>query len=363
MPQECRGPGKTRTVDLHAGDPNSELAVVSIDTTPGPASQMYEATLNHFGYEHYLLGSTKEKPQPPSNGVFRLAFWHYRYQRYLETVQQIAKTNPRKIIILSDANDVLFAAPPAELIQKFKQTGKEIILTGHMSCCNVRLYEYVREEAKSLHFEESDLFSTDPKIKDSIGLLQFLLAVQGRKYGDSDGPLYLWTPAAQREMKLIKAIPMVTKYRYVNAGGVMGYANSLAKAMTELNMQPFDDDEEQWTLWYAGANGGYHSQRALLDYQRDMFALVDDFVEGETDKLRVLFDDQPELPTGKFFNFTLDAQKNRWKTEFGTYPVIFHCAGCNVSSEKMRIFHERILRVMDAQSFLSPALFQYVGKC
>lgn len=365
-PQRCRGDGTLRKTDKHVGS-HPELVVISLDTTPSPASEMFEATLQHFGYEYHLLGSTKSDPQPPSNGVFKLAIWHYRFLRYRALVEKIAQETPNKIILLSDANDVLIAAPPEEVVEKFKALNQRILLTGHMSCCNVRLYEYVKDKALSMHFSEDDLFSTDPSIKSYIAPLQYLLAVEGRVHGFSDGPTYLWTPAAQREMALIKAIPMqpegpASKYRYLNAGGILGYAEDLLAAMNEIDMQPFDDDEERWTLWYAQKNGGYHTNRALIDYQREIFALVDDYA-SEKDKLRVLFDDLPELPTGRFFNFTFDEDKQRWKTEFGTYPAIFHCAGCNIAPDKMRTFHERILAPLTPETFMNPDLLAHVGAC
>ena len=369
---ECQVKLPKRTADKHghSTDPNNELIVLSMDTVPTLSTSVFESVLKHFNYEYILLGSPPENPQPPSNGLFKLTFWNYRFHRYLSLIKQM---DPEKIVLLTDANDVMFAGGPKEIVDKFKSMNKRIVLSGNMCCCNVGIYDYVKTLAERRTPPISDLESTDPLIVSMVKNIVDLAGFSPTQFGEQPAPSRLWTPQAKHEIELIKKIPFknstppgpATKYRYLNAGGIIGYAKDLAAAMEEINPQKFDDDEEQWSLWYAKPDGGYESKKAIIDYEQRIFAVVDE-MENRDGEVRILYGDYPgapdAYPSSKFFNFTLEESTLRWKNDFGNSPAVFHCAGCG--SEKMHTYRKNILDLLpELKKVLTEKEVTYIEKC
>jgi len=340
QPAVCKQNTGLRTSDV-IKTVGSNVTVVSLDTAPSPGSSLFQSALDSLGYDYYLLGTTEEKPQPARNGIFRQALWYYRFNRYHDIVTEIAARKPKQIIALSDANDVLFVGRSSAVEAAFKELGKDIVITGQIYCCNVRQIDYVREVAKDLHIDNIE--SADPRVQEIVKPLAISIAVMGKRFGGQDLPGWLWTEPAQRIMRGIKKIQMkpngpATKYRYVNAGGIIGYADAIMKAMSEIDMQPYDDDEQKWNTWYAEI--GYPSGRATIDYEQKIFAMVNDpgDIQGDT---RILFDDVVELPERKFFDLKLDDATSEFVNAFGNRPKVFHCAGC--WKGEMKDFRTRIV--------------------
>lgn len=368
---ECTEKLPRRTEDLIiTQNLNPELVVVSLDTAPTKASNIFEHNLKTLGYDYILLGSTKDNPQPPNNGVFKLALWNYRFHRYLDQIKTIAQATPNRIVALSDANDVIFVSPPQEIVSSFKAFKKSIVLSGTMYCCNIDRFHYVKKMAGAQTPPITNIESTDPATLDIIKILADRASTSPEYFGLLPAPLYLWTPQAQAEIRVIKRIPLrpdgpATKNRFVNAGGIIGYANALLQAMEEINSQPYNDDEELWNTWYGKVGGGFDRGAAIIDYEQRIFAVVDEMSDRD-DEVRILFDDyimaNKSLPESKFFNFSVPPNSPRWTSIYDTTPGIFHCAGC-----KPRNMHDYRIKLFEQEptlkSSLDKNLQDFLQKC
>jgi hypothetical protein len=359
-PAECNESGGIRSQDVVKIGTGSPITVISLDTSPSVGSSLFQSALEYLGYDYYILGSPIDNPQPKRSGVFKQALWYYRMKRYQNIVNAIAATDPGRIVLMTDANDVLFRDKPASIEKEFLALGKPIVLSGSVYCCNTSYIDYIRAEARRLHID--DVESTDPAVAEIVKQIAFLMGARGAAFGRPEWPAGLWTPAAIREMQAVKAIAMepdgpATKYRYVNAGGIIGFAGALRAAMEEIDIQPFEDDEERWNLWYA--NVGYPSGRAIIDYRQKIFAVVNE-IEDQDGLVRILFDDIPNMPKRKFFDLFFDQATDSFVNVFGNYPKVFHCGGCfesqmrdyrtwvtNSFSSRNEVFNAKDLEFLD----------------
>jgi hypothetical protein len=339
-PEICLHSPPKRTSNLVKVDGNSPIIVVALDTAPNVGSSLFQSTLDYLGYDYYLLGNTKEKPEPVKNGLFRLALWHYRFNRYYDAVSQIAAATPDKLVLLSDASDVLMTRPAKKVAEEFGKLGKDIVLSGTIYCCNVNPLAYVRTAAKTLHID--DIESSDPKTSHQVKCLTSTVMFSGGQHGGRDLPGMLWMSQTQKILEGIRKIPFeplgpATKFRHINAGGIIGPASKLKQAMSEIPMEPYGDDEELWHDWYT--NIGYPSGRATIDYKQHIFAVVSEEpnIPAETP---ILFGDAPSLPERIFFNLKPDPKAIGFRNVFGNMPSALHCAGCN--GNQMSYFRKRV---------------------
>jgi hypothetical protein len=347
--------GKVRSTDFHkVGTNPANLVVVALDTEPTVGSGLFQSTLDHFGYEYYLLGSVSARAAyPVKNGVFKPHVMSLKSIRFHETIDKIvAERGEDVIILLSDASDVLFTQAPEVVLERFKQLSKDIVLTAELGCCNVNLMPYIEKAAKNLGID--DIHSMDPEVIASVKQITQMMPVLGTSLGYGDEPVYLWTPEAKRIVSLYKKIPVephgpATKYRFLNAGGMIGKAGALQKAYAEINFQIFDDEQEKWLLWYG--EKGFYDGRAILDYHQSIFAVVNEIEDHDGD-MRILFDDFPALPERK--SFTYHDDKNG--------PVVFHCAGC--SSAQMRSFRNQIVTKSQSKGdVFSVEQLEFINQC
>jgi len=346
--------GWSRTEDFHQkGKGDTNLVVVSLDTEPTMGSSLFQSALDHFGYEYYLLGSKSAAiPYPVKNGIFKLEIFGYRTARYREAIDRIiAEKGPRAVIILSDAGDVLVTRGPQDILEAFKKSGKEILFTAEMGCCNVNILPYVEKIAKDLGID--NVRSSDPRIVSIVSQIAKMVPVMGTSLGYGNEPVYLWSPEAKRILALMRQVPLephgpATQYRYLNAGGIIGYAGALKQALSDLPSSNFYDDQEGWSLWYGEI--GYPQGKAILDYQQSLFAMVNE-IKDLDGLIRALFDDFSILPHGKDFIFNTD----------NVGAGFFHCAGC--SQQQMRSFRQQIVNGLKEKNIFTTQQREFVDQC
>lgn len=352
---KCKdGSGWSRTEDFHQkGTGNANLIVVSLDTEPTMGSSLFQSTLDHFGYEYYLLGSKSSQiPYPVKNGIFKLEIFGYRTARYKEAIAKIiTEKGPKTVVVLSDAGDVLVTRGPGDVLEAFKKSGKDILFTAEMGCCNVNVLPYVEQIAKSMGID--DVRSSDPRVVSIVSQIAKMVPVMGQSLGFGNEPIYLWTPEAKRVLALMRQVPLkphgpATQYRYLNAGGIIGYADALQAALSDLPSNSFYDDQEGWSLWFGEI--GYPQGKAILDYRQSLFAMVNE-IKDLDGLIRALFDDFPTLPQGKDFVFN---PKNDG-------PSFFHCAGCSL--QQMRSFRQQIVRGLKEQNVFTEQQKEFVDQC
>ncbi|MBL4818801.1 MAG: hypothetical protein JKY15_06175 [Deltaproteobacteria bacterium] len=359
-PAYCKNSlGTKRTQDLHhlanSGNPE-KVVVLTIDTSPTKRSELLESTLKYFDYEYYILGNqnAKQQPHPKKSGVFREYFFSYKLYRYLDTLQEIMTIRgPKSIVVLTDASDVMFALGPKAIKDRFEKLGQPIILSGEMLITATRL-PYIKRFAQELHMEE-ELESTNSDTIKLVELLREVVIFKGTSWGYGDLPFVLWMPEVQETVSLIKKIPVepngpANQFRYVNSGGIVGYADALIEALEDMDIQIGDDDQAIWNQWYGAI--GYPRNKGLIDYQQTTLAQINHDFDMDA-VFRFLFDDFPTLPSKPPFVF-------KWEPD--TMPVAYHCAGCNQSN--MRSFHRQIVNTLQERfEIFSKEQLQFVNGC
>jgi hypothetical protein len=322
---------KPRINDLYViNNKNENLVLLGMDTMPTIASTAYLKMLNHFKYNMIVLGSPLSNPQPKEKYLFRHLFWRYRFDRYFETLTNIVNNkiinlNRDSIIIITDMNDLSVHSGSTELLQKFNDFNKDIIISGTVYCCNI---DRIKEFAKYMNYDYNYTLNEFKKEPTYSNILDKLWG-----YFEKDD--YPGLTGWETSKKIINGIKNLSEntsnspYRYINAGTIVGKAFALLQMFNDIKSNPTLyteslDDEANLHQWYIeNKNKNKINQlNVIIDYNQEIFAIPDEF---ETRK--------PEqnllngLNENNYFTFTYDLSKKRFKNKLNKYPIFIHYAG------------------------------------
>jgi len=188
--------------------------------------------------------------------------------------EAIADETEDTIVLVVDAFDVLVLAGWDEILEKLTQFSTPIVFSAEKGCWPDK--------------ELSTVYPPPP-------LLPQLSDSESPKTSEQDGPL--------------------SPYRYLNAGGYIGYAGALREAIQELS--PRDDDrsdQRHYTRYFLD-----HPDKVSLDYRATIFQTLFDVAPDD-----VAFD--ATEPTRVINRLT------------GTRPCILHGNGRGLPKEKLYHF-------------------------
>ncbi len=96
------------------------ITVLYVATKSTPSMVNFEKSLAKFGYQYERLGSGE-----------KWGGWRHRMQLYQ---QACSARDPQELIILTDADDVLFTKEPTGLKEQFEKFGTPIVASAEHSC-------------------------------------------------------------------------------------------------------------------------------------------------------------------------------------------------------------------------------------
>ena len=96
-----------------------KIVILSVATKNIPDKKIdkWKKSLEYYGYSYKLVSRDKN--------------WS-GYNMKLQDINNKLEKLDTEIVVLSDSTDLFFTAPPNELLEKFKNSNKDIIIGGEM---------------------------------------------------------------------------------------------------------------------------------------------------------------------------------------------------------------------------------------
>lgn len=105
----------------YVGARKRKIFVMSVCTDQSPLLENWKMSLEKFGYSYAVLGLGE-----------KWGGWKWRTQKYIEAVSRL---QTECLVVLTDATDVFFVAPPDQLLKSFLSYDSDVVVGAEHQCC------------------------------------------------------------------------------------------------------------------------------------------------------------------------------------------------------------------------------------